>query len=622
MSKICGIIGPGLSKEGLEAPLREMTRAMKHQPWHRIDQWRDPNAGLGHLSIEAVNEQIQPLFSADGSKAVIFTGKIFGYEESRNELLKKGYKFRFTDNDAEYVLNLYEESGSDKFRELNGIFAFCIWDRKKRELILVNDRYGMRPMYYHFNDKNKVFVFGSELKAVSHSRFYEKRVNWDGWNVFLRLGFFVDEDTFFKDVYFMPQGSIIKFDLERIKILNYWNYNELPRKETFDEKNDVDNLVYLFKRAVKRRIIPGKKVAVFLSGGPDSSGISAELKRQNVDFVSYTTRKFIRTDEDRKSASYVAKLLSIENRFCDLPDNFLERYEPMKNHLLDYQSHEHAWLLPLLERIPLDTKINYDGIGFDFICDTVMYTDSHSPWREMIRKGKHEDFIKNWYYSREGYYNLLWPITQDKYNLAFLSKTVKKKFSSEVFIEKLKAQLARVSNSHAPYVLFHLITRARRSVATSVFQIVSSRLESFCPYMDNELFDYLMSLPEYARFNKTLRSKILSRMYPELFRSDSCFYPANNPNYIEQHEGVGRRRAINLSKKAALFFFSFRGDIFSASYLLPRLAKNILFSNMYALSRSGAKKAAYFRRLHLGLIPQLYMFNEWLCREGIMADHE
>lgn len=619
MSKIFGCASAEAGNSFVNSTLQWMAGSLKQGPWQRADKWSHTNAGLGHISIQAVNTEAQPIFSWDDSKAMIFSGKIFGYEDQKKELEKSGCKFRYPDNDAEFILNFYEKNGTRRFHELNGIFSLAVWDKKKNELILVNDRYGLRPVYYYFDKKRKAFLFASELKAISGAPFFEKIVNWDAWNVFLRLGFLVDDDTFFKEVYFLPPASVLRFDLEKVSINNYWDCRMINGKGYFDEDTDIDNLIDLFKQSIKRRTMKGKKTAVFLSGGKDSAGIAAELKKQGVQFVTYTTRKFYKIDSDRKGAEYISGNLRLENKFYDLPDNFLEEYECQKDEILDYQCWEHAWLLPLLERVPLDTKLNFDGLGLDFMCDSRMYDEPYANYRKLLEEKRYEEFIRNWYYSSKGYHLIKWPIDNDNLEFLFLSKNIRNNFSTENFVEKIKCQLKKVENTHAPYIYFHLLTRARRCVGSSIFGLIVNRLESFCPYLDNDFFDYAMSLPLSAKSNRMLRTKILSKAYPELFSRDSCLLPVNAGNYLEAHNNYYSQKIGSLSRQAPGLLIGLRLDIFNAAYLAPRIAKDIVLAKLFKLSSSGKAKEKYYNKCHFGLIPQLYMFNCWLKREKITS---
>jgi asparagine synthase (glutamine-hydrolysing) len=612
MSKICGIVSENLCSNDIAPFLQKMVFSMKHCTWHSAEQWVGDNIGYGHISIGAVNEEAQPLFYRNGEMSIVFAGKIFDYEKNKRLLINLGHKFQYPGNDAEYVLHLFIEYGMEKFPELNGIFAFSIWDRKKKNIIVVNDRYGMRPMYYYHNECEKLFLFASELKAVARSALYEKRINWDAWNVFLRLGFLVGDDTFFSSIYYMPPASVLSYDMKSFSISSYWSYTQIGEKRIFNEDDDVDRLVELYRQAIKRRLMPDKKPTVLLSGGLDSSGIAAELARQGVQFASYTTRKFNYQDSDRRPAEAFAKMLGIKNQFIDLPDDFLETYEPLKNFLIDYQSHEHAWIIPLLNCIPSDIKINFDGVGFDNMCDSWIFHDSNRLGRDLLEQRRYDDFVKTWYYSSKCWNYLKWPIAKDQCDFPFFLLSLRKHFSSERFIEKIKEQLLKFENCANQYIFFHLSSRTRRSVGLCVNQLMANRLESFCPYLDNDLFDFCMCLPVQARMNRQLRKKILHRAHPLLFTLDSNDL-TQRPIDSEYHHEFYTQKVREASRIATRFVKTLRSDVFDVFYLAPRMAKDLLTSRLYFNSQKN--DLTHYNRLHHNVFPPLDMMNQWLINE-------
>ncbi len=588
-----------------------MTTLMQHENWHRVDEWSDESIGLGHISIGAVNEEVQPICNKNSNKLVVSAGKIFAYEQRKRELINKGYKFVYPDNDAEFALHLSEEWGNAKFRELNGVFACCIWDRANKKLILVNDRYGIRPLYYYFNKEKNLLLFASEIKAISKQDFFEKKIDWDAWNVFLRLGFLIGEDTFFKDIRALPQGSILHFDLKSIKIENYWNYGELKMKATFDEKEDIDNLVLLFKQSIKRRIMPAKKAVVFLSGGLDSRGIAAELKHQGVPFVSYTTKKFYPYEQDKKIASMVAAKLGVENRFCDWPKNFPYAEESVKNNILDYECDEHAWMLPMIDSVPTAYKINYDGIINDLICDPQLYCESNQGYIDLFDAKEYDGFIKNWYYPKRISF-LFWPITENKYNLEFFTNEMKYKFSSEVFIEKVKKELLKYEGNPNQYIFFGIGNRTRREIALAPFQLILNKLESFCPYLDNDYFEYAMSLPVTIKRNGTLRAKILNRAYPSISTKDMN---SESNIYNNEHE-IFYTQSIKYLLKMEGDLLTSTKHIFNISYLYPRLLYDI-FKIQTGRVLNNKSNRNLLKSSHNWLVKPLHFLNSWLLNEGI-----
>lgn len=618
MSRICGIIAPHLKKEAIRPILEKMTSLMQHEPWHRIDRWCDDGIGLGHTSIGAINEEIQPICSQNSKKRIVSAGKIVAYEERKQELLNKGYRFDHPNNDAEFVMHLYEEYGEDKFKELNGIFAFSVWDSHKKELILVNDRYGIRPLYYFFDKNNEILLFGSELKTISRQDFFDKKIDWDAWNVFLRIGFLVGEDTFYKNIHTLPQGSFIRYDLRDLTIKNYWNYGDLKTKNTFNEKEDIDNLIHLFKQSMKRRIMPNKKPAVFLSGGLDSRGIAAELKHQGVSFTSFTIRRFFLSEDDRKLADAVARKLDIKNVSCDLPFDFLESAPERKNKILDYESDEITWILPLLDNIPEDFKINYDGIANDLICDPILYCDKNKRFTDLLELKQYDKFITDWLYGyRHSFLRL--PMEKNKSNFYFFSDEIRLKFSSDNFIKKIKNQILKFEGNPNQYLLFKLDTRARREISLAPFQLILNKLESFCPYLDNDYFEYVMSLPIYAKKNMSLRSRVQNIAYPELSGINKDFFEKNtmkfdNPNQM-YHQKI--KDLLKLERKLMGREYS---NIFNYKYLIPRF----LYDYFLSVSLFWKKKIRLkliFEKSHYFLVSPVYFLHSWLVSEGISRKH-
>lgn len=610
MSRICGIVNQNFNKEEIKPVLSKMTRLMQHEDWHRIDEWFDEGIGLGHLSIGAVNEEVQPLTSRDGRFLIITAGKIVGYEDRKSELIEKGYVFQYPNDDAEFILNLYQEYGTAKFSELNGILAFVIWDKEKRELMVVNDRYGMRPLYYWFDASREIFLFASELKAISRQDIFRKQINWEGWNVFLRLGFFVGEDTFFKGVYTLPQGSVLRFSEGKLHIENYWHYGQIPLKDKFDENEDIDHLVFLFRQAIKRRIVPDKKAAVFLSGGEDSRGIAAELKKQGADFVSYTTRKFHAVDYDRKIAAKVAEVLKIENIFYDLPEDFLETVRPQSDALLDFESEEHAWMLPLINHLPNDVKINYDGLAQDILCDEKLYAGYNRRYAVMLHEGRYEDWIKQWYAAKSNKL-LKWPFDGVDCNFIFLARTMRQKFSNGQFISKLKSELLKYEGNENFYLYFYLNGRTRREISLSIYGLILNKAETFCPYLDNDYFEYLMSLPIKAKEGRHIRKKILDRAYPELSGIDTDSTLKNKTLFEVCHHDFHHQRLNHLLKMEKELCRRMNQGIYNPFYLLPRF-----LSDLFLIKCSGKAAKEQYLRSHHWLAFPLHFMDRWLQTEG------
>ncbi|GAG52641.1 unnamed protein product, partial [marine sediment metagenome] len=196
----------------------------------------DNNISLGHqrLSIIDLSEKgRQPIFNEDKSLCLIFNGEIYNFQELRNDLEKKGHKF-FSKTDSEVVIHLYEEHGEDCLQYLNGIFAFAIWDIKKKELFLARDRIGIKPLYYYIDPPQttrriKRFVFSSEIKAILEHDI-KREINLEALNHYFRLLYVPAPLTMFKNIYKLPQGHWLKLRAGsargEVKIERYWDIND------------------------------------------------------------------------------------------------------------------------------------------------------------------------------------------------------------------------------------------------------------------------------------------------------------------------------------------------------------------------------------------------------------
>ncbi len=160
---MCSINGFNFKSEEL---IQKMVKATKHRGPDQEGFYLDDNISLGHarLSIIDLSEKgRQPLWNEDKTIAVICNGEIYNFKELRKELEQKGHQF-FSHSDSEVIVHLYEELGEDCLRQLNGMFAFALYDKKKNKIVLARDRIGIKPLYYYF--QNSRLIFSSEIKGI------------------------------------------------------------------------------------------------------------------------------------------------------------------------------------------------------------------------------------------------------------------------------------------------------------------------------------------------------------------------------------------------------------------------------------------------------------------------
>ncbi len=293
---MCGINGFNWKDETL---VSEMNSTIKHRGPDDSGSYSDEKLTLGHVRLSIVDLSPaghNPLFYSKEKGAysekhnrefmkiselgIVFNGEIYNFQEIKKELEKKGYAFS-TKCDTEVILASYLEWNFDCVKKFNGMWAFCIYDKKKKILFCSRDRLGVKPFYYYY--KNKKFIFSSELKGIlAHKTLKinsEKNLSKEAVELYFSLGFIPSPLTIYKDTYKLEPAHNLIFDLEKntIKKNKYW---ELPDfKPIEDKKKLIEEGRKLLYDATKLRMIADVPVGAFLSGGLDSSAVVGAMSK-------------------------------------------------------------------------------------------------------------------------------------------------------------------------------------------------------------------------------------------------------------------------------------------------------------------------------------------------------
>ncbi len=279
---MCGICGFVVDqKDGSEdwaGVLRAMTRTMAHRgpdsEGHYSTRTGSSVVGLGHrrLSVIDLSENAnQPLGNEDDSVLIIYNGEIYNYRELTGELKARGHRFT-SQGDTETIVHLYEEMGDGCVDRLHGMFAFALWDQKKARLLLARDPMGVKPLFYVFKDGN--FYFASEIKALLVLDDISREMDLKGIDHYFTYGYIPGMRTIFKDIKKLPPASYLIYEKGAITVIHYWTIRYLPKVELSEEALK-EALLDQLRRAVKRHLVSDVPVGVFLSGGVDSSIITA-----------------------------------------------------------------------------------------------------------------------------------------------------------------------------------------------------------------------------------------------------------------------------------------------------------------------------------------------------------
>jgi len=281
MCGIVGCIGNERSDSIVESMLDVQAYRGPDDSGIFIEQIKDSYVHLGHnrLSIQDLSSHgHQPFISECGDYIIVFNGEVYNFRSIRQELEKIGHRF-VSQSDTEVILYAYKQWGIECLEKFIGMFAFSILDKQKKKMFLVRDRAGVKPLYYYHSEEN--FFFASELKSFHQHPDFAKELNTEGLPYYFQFGYIPAPYTIFKNTYKLEPGHYLEFDIEHVSfnIHQYWSVDKCYEKEKFD-KDEVEilsDLEELLTDAVELRMVSDVSVGVFLSGGYDSSLVTALL---------------------------------------------------------------------------------------------------------------------------------------------------------------------------------------------------------------------------------------------------------------------------------------------------------------------------------------------------------
>lgn len=236
--------------------------------------------GMNRLSIIDLSSGNQPIFNEDKNLVIVFNGEIYNYKELRSFLLKRGHVFS-TNSDTEVILHLYEELGEEAFSLLRGMFAFTIWDKRKNELIIVRDHFGIKPLFYFHNQST--FAFGSEIKCLFSVPDFKKDLEKKALLSHFTLLFTSQSTTLFKGVKKIPPGHFLKLSISNDKldtVLKKYYSLKIPPPILKNRNDRKEYIRELLKDSVKMHLVSDVPIGLMLSGGVDSSLLLALMNEE------------------------------------------------------------------------------------------------------------------------------------------------------------------------------------------------------------------------------------------------------------------------------------------------------------------------------------------------------
>ncbi len=366
---MCGIVGLAYrdrSRPVRRDQLQEMCAAIKHRGPDDEGLFVQGAVGLGmrRLSIIDLSGGQQPIFNEDGSKVIVFNGEIYNYRDLRQRLLARGHVLR-TQSDTETVLHLYEDLGPDCARELRGMFAFAIWDATRGTLLLARDRFGIKPLYVLTAPWG--VAFASELKALHAARLTNRVLDWEALDMFLQLGYIASPASPFQDIRKLEPGHTLVWNgTGETVIRRYW---QLPKETSAAPPDTEAHVREWVDESVTAHLVSDVPVALFLSGGMDSSTVAASMSLVAEPPHAFTARYH---GSGREAADETGLARELANRYgidltvVDIQPEIRDIFEPIVWALDEPLADDSAiptWLLS--ERVGGSYKVALTGIGGD-----------------------------------------------------------------------------------------------------------------------------------------------------------------------------------------------------------------------------------------------------------------
>ncbi len=508
MSGVFGVLDSKRDTQ-IKPLLTKMGTKMSHREWYVVETHYDENAGvgLGRIGIGIFNQERQPVCSEDRNLMIFLSGEFYNAAELRRGLKAKGHRFR-GNGDLELILRLYQEKGEQFVHDLEGVFVLAIWNRSRQEVIIVNDRYGLYPLFYaHYDGK---LIFAPEMKGILCDPDFHKKLDLTALAEYVRFQHLLGDKTFFERLKLLPNASLLRYNIRTdcLMVQPYWDLSqipELPATLTFEDA--VEEAGRLLKAAVNRLTDGDYRFGVYLSGGVDSRVILGLIDRDKFPITSITFGQ--RGCRDVVYAQKIAAKVGTEHHYFEFPDGrWVEDFVDFHLELTEgFHSWIHAHGISILDQVHLLIDVNLTGFGGAAI-----------NWEDPAILQAPDDlaFLHHVFYSLSQ--ETTWPSLDDIEEKLLFSPRISSQMRGLAF-DSLRSELAKYN--HLPYAL-RAASFSRFNPDRRLFQyyIVFSRpyFELRLPFCDYRYIEFIYALPPEMLFNRKLRRAVVLRFTRPLSR--------------------------------------------------------------------------------------------------------
>lgn len=522
---MCGIAGIiARQNEDLDHNLNEMIKALSHRGPDAHGTYKDKNVFFGHSRLSIIDllpRSNQPMHDAELNFTIVFNGEIYNFLKVKEEI---GNLYNFqTKSDTEVLLAGYIIYGEKILEKINGCFAFAIYDRMKRKVFIARDRLGIKPLYYHLS--SDFFIFSSEIRPIISTKLISKKIDNLGLNQLIKYQSSIAPNTILDDVKMLIPGSYMTFNIDEFNSKNkkYWFMNYQNNNKNFiqnDIKEEVHNKV---TSAIEKRMISDVEVAAFLSGGIDSSIIVACMSNLNLE-KPINTFSLVHKDSDFDESKYsdqIAKAYKTNHYKVEINNDDLlnELFEALKSY--DSPSADGLNSYIVSKKISdIGIKVALSGLGGDELFGgyhTFKYWYLFKKWQNkiypianrifpIIKKNIDIENIK--LYKTMSLFDLK---NKNSKNVNQILRNVSGKYGELIFktkINDLYDQKNYYENKYNEYLYSQYSVSEIELYTTNVLlkdtdqMSMGSGLEVRVPFLDHELVEYVLSLPDKLKKSK------------------------------------------------------------------------------------------------------------------------
>ena len=500
---MCGIVGIMQFEEKAVSPvvMRKMTDAITHRGPDDEGLFIDAFIGLGHRRLAIIDLSPtghQPMLAEDGNLTIVYNGEIYNFPQIRKELENFGHKF-VSHSDTEVVLESYLQWGTECLNRFNGMFTFAIWDKRKQELFIARDRYGIKPLYYTF--QGNAFIFSSEQKAITAHPSVKKELDLEAMLEYFTFQNIFTDKTLLKGIKLFPAGCFAKISAKKpVNQLNpvcFWDFNFIEPEQPANEKEYIEELDRLFCQAVKRQLLSDVELGSYLSGGMDSGSITA-VAATHLPYIKTFTCGFDLSSasglelafDERKQAEYMSYLFKTEHYEMVLKAGDMERIMPkLAWHIEEPrvgQSYPNYYVSQLASKF---VKVVLSGAGGDELFGGY-------PWRyyRAVINDDFEHYIDKYY----KYWQRLIPNVLLQKVFQPVWNDVKHVWTRDIFknvFRKHAEELTRPEDYINHSLYFEAKTFLQGLLIIEDKLSMAHGLEMRVPFLDNDLVDFAMQVP-------------------------------------------------------------------------------------------------------------------------------